>query len=88
MLCEVCIFLHYSDTGIVASDLTWSVDMCVCIFMRLCFRVSVETLGWAYSPPKDRQQISATNFTLLFIKGSYKTNRHFQCCIEMKLLMI
>jgi len=37
MLCEVCIFLHCYDTRIVASNLTWSVDvcafLCVCVFL-------------------------------------------------------
>ena len=35
MLCEVCIFLHCPNTGIVASNLTWSVDVCVHFYVSV-----------------------------------------------------
>jgi len=35
MLCEVCIFLHCSNTGIVASNLTWTVDVYVHFYVSV-----------------------------------------------------
>ena len=71
MLCEVCIFLHCSNTGIVSSNLTWSVD--VCAFLCVCVSFVGRDLGMGLFPTqgmsdKYLQQTSHCYLYCAFIK--------------------
>jgi hypothetical protein len=57
---------------------------------NFCDDIKAETLfntGYCFCSIRD-PKAAVIGLYFLYIQGYYKRNRHFQCCIKTKLLMI